>query len=207
MCYLLYETGAFYYRKRVRSLFCTPCKGQGRSRGVGWWGKPPHSEAQRPSFEPPKWNDTLYRGLCCTVAILSPSQPPAPLPPLILKSLATPLRKGARTPTLPASLCYATGKSAMLRAYFILVWSSTAFFCFFVFVFVCFLFLFAFCFCCCCCCCFVLFCLLCFVLFWLFVCLFFDLFFLFLNIILFERRDTKFWFEQGAWQDTPRLWA
>ena len=43
--------------------------------------------------QPPKWNDILFKGLW-RATILSPGQPPAqpPCHPLILKSLATPLR-------------------------------------------------------------------------------------------------------------------
>ena len=60
---------------------------QGRRQGL----EPPPHQKPCPTRSPPKWNDTLYMGLC-KAAILSPSQLSVPLAPLILKSMyATPL--------------------------------------------------------------------------------------------------------------------
>ena len=62
------------------------------SGGGGAGARPsPGRNSAPPPFSTPKWNYTLYRGLWWLWAAIPPLTPEPSLPPLILKSLATPL--------------------------------------------------------------------------------------------------------------------
>ena len=88
-CFLPHD---FYFIRYYSTIICKAISyiqaGSQRVERLGSLG-PLQSEAQPPSLEPSN-EMALCRGLW-RAAILSPGQPPAPLPHLILKSLTTPL--------------------------------------------------------------------------------------------------------------------